>query len=318
MSCNQIYNTMPIRLPVDAERFNEVCLSGNVQEAEEMLQTRAFCLIKPDLFIKKCLSGDLPMAQFLFKNQPGLIHHISHEHEFLFRQICCNGQLEIAKWLLLIKPDINVSDFDEYAFRFACMNGHLSVAQWLMEIKPNINVLAQAGFAFVYSCVKGHLNVAQWLLSLMSNYLSYVRMAFINVCRTNKTTVIPWLLDIAYPLGASDDIDHAFEYACEHQHVNVAQLLSNYCGERLVLNVQHGIIVEYSINLIQIANEITVDVNELDSCPVCCENIVNVQTNCKHQFCESCIRTCLKQKHTCPYCRQLLTSLSKLVNRVDP
>jgi hypothetical protein len=42
--------------------------------------------------------------------------------------------------LLQVKPHINVSANREYPFRSACFAGHLKVAQWLLQVKPNIDI----------------------------------------------------------------------------------------------------------------------------------------------------------------------------------
>ena len=56
---------------------------------------------------------------------------------FEFMTVCRNGHLEVAKWLLEVKPDINISAYNDYAFRCACEYGHLELAQWLAdEVKP--------------------------------------------------------------------------------------------------------------------------------------------------------------------------------------
>ena len=57
-----------------------------------------------------------------------------------FKWVCENGYLEIAKWLLTIKPDIDISADNKYAFTSVCENGHLEVAKWLLSIKPDIDI----------------------------------------------------------------------------------------------------------------------------------------------------------------------------------
>jgi len=47
------------------------------------------------------------------------------------------------------------------------MKGHLHVAKWLLQVKPNINISAQKEDAFRWACLCKHLPVAQWLQSLM-------------------------------------------------------------------------------------------------------------------------------------------------------
>ena len=89
----------------------------------------------------------------------------SAENEYAFRLACYCGHLKVAKWLLKIKPDINISVKNEWAFIVACCNGHLELAKWLLEIKPDINIIAGNEWAFRYSI----LIIKKWL----AHYISY-------------------------------------------------------------------------------------------------------------------------------------------------
>lgn len=62
--------------------------------------------------------------------------------------------MHIAKWLLEIKPNINISVENEFAFKFACSNGHLNIAKWLLEIKPTININSCSNEFFKCLCSK--------------------------------------------------------------------------------------------------------------------------------------------------------------------
>ena len=84
-----------------------------------------------------------------------------------FRQACMNGNLELAKWLLKVNPNIDISAKNEHAFRWACMNGHLELAKWLLEINPYIDITSNSNEAFLGACFNGKLNVAQWLSKIM-------------------------------------------------------------------------------------------------------------------------------------------------------
>ena len=112
-------------------------------------------------FIQVCISGNLDKAKELLRLYPNI--NIS---ELAFRWACKKGHLEVAKWLLSVKPDINISAEDEEAFRVACYHGHLEVAKWLLSVKPDINISAANKFAFCSTCYLGRLEVAKWLQTL--------------------------------------------------------------------------------------------------------------------------------------------------------
>ena len=50
---------------------------------------------------------------------------ISEVNGRTFCDACCNGHLDVAQWMLKVKPKINVSMENNQAFRYACKNGHL-------------------------------------------------------------------------------------------------------------------------------------------------------------------------------------------------
>lgn len=50
-----------------------------------------------------------------------------------------------------------------------------------------------------------------------------------------------------------------------------------------------------------------------ESCPICSSVTEEVRTNCGHGFCLSCIQTHYQeQSHNCPYCRQLVTHVTRI------
>ena len=59
----------------------------------------------------------------------------------MFSNACWCGHLEVAKWLLQVKPDINISIDNEYAFRWTCANRQLNVAEWLQSLNPYLYVI---------------------------------------------------------------------------------------------------------------------------------------------------------------------------------
>lgn len=55
------------------------------------------------------------------------------EYDKAFQLICSSGQLYIAKWILEIKPTIDI-------FWDVCIRGYYHIAKWLLKIKPTIKL----------------------------------------------------------------------------------------------------------------------------------------------------------------------------------
>jgi len=82
----------------------------------------------------------------------------------IFRWSCCNGRLDMSKWLIENFGNINVHAQGDYAFIHSCSNGHLDMSKWLIENFGDINVHVQDDSAFRYSCSHGHLEMSKWLI----------------------------------------------------------------------------------------------------------------------------------------------------------
>ena len=52
---------------------------------------------------------------------------------------------------------------------------------------------------------------------------------------------------------------------------------------------------------------------ENKECIICYESVVTCQTNCLHNYCESCILKHFERHSDCPYCRTPLTEFTKIV-----
>jgi hypothetical protein len=54
--------------------------------------------------------------------------------------------------------------------------------------------------------------------------------------------------------------------------------------------------------------------NEQDcSCSICLiDKIANCQTNCRHNFCKSCIEKWMENKNSCPMCRKNIINIYNL------
>jgi len=99
-------------------------------------------------FIHTCSIGDLIVAKELFNNFDTDIY-LCIERSFI--TACYYGHLEVAQWLLTVKPDINISVDNDIAFRTACHTGCSEVAEWLQSLNPYLYVIKRKhGFRLGY------------------------------------------------------------------------------------------------------------------------------------------------------------------------
>jgi len=64
------------------------------------------------------------------------IYYLTPTNTFVWS--CCNGHLDMSKWLFENFGDINIHAQYNEAFRWSCCHGHLDVSKWLCDITPDI------------------------------------------------------------------------------------------------------------------------------------------------------------------------------------
>ena len=113
-----------------------------------------------------CALGNLTLVKSIIDNNKNNTNFSVHFcDDYSFRTACCNGHLEVAKWLLSNYPNIKVFDnFNDNFFQSVCSYGHLDVAKWLYSINPKVTDNFQT--AFNTSCSAGCLDIIKWILSI--------------------------------------------------------------------------------------------------------------------------------------------------------
>ena len=261
-------------------------------------------------FIQLITEGNLLKIQEYYNTNENI--YISYNNDEAFCIACCYGYLEVAKWLLTQKPDIDIFAEYDYAFRFSCANGHFELAKWLLIQKPYINSSAKIEYAFSYACFNGYLEVAKWLLiqkpdiniSLENEY------AFRFACNYGHLEVAKWLLIQKPDINISLENEYAFRVACNYGHLEVAKWLTTL-NAKYQLVIQNNRIISWTITKeLPINSTIKIKLDTLDkhdkTCHICIENQVTHQSNCKHNYCFQCISKLYESKK-CPYCRCNLT-----------
>jgi hypothetical protein len=296
-----------------SEYFQDACYRGRFHIAQLLFQLQSihtYCSMDvdvfKDIFVWGCIHDMLDVAQFIHQIQPTLLDVYVNEVENTFIHACSKGYIEVAQWLYQIKPTLNISAENEYAFRMACINGHLQVAQWLYPIKPTLDISQYDEEAFRMACYNGHLEMAQWLYQIKPtlDISQYDEDAFRSACYNDHLQVAQWMYQIKPTLDISAKNDEAFRDACEYKHIQVALWLQTILPERYIVDFYTEYDFEYSINQ-PVKIEQIINVNTLDTCPICYENPCAIQTNCNHSFCTNCITKWINTDHSqCPCCRE--------------
>jgi ankyrin repeat protein len=73
----------------------------------------------------------------LLEIKPDDIDISERAFERAFKYACFQGHLQVIKWLLEVKPDIDISVDNDYAFRKASVNENLEIAKLLVELNPD-------------------------------------------------------------------------------------------------------------------------------------------------------------------------------------
>ena len=223
-------------------------------------------------FINLINSGDLLAIQEMYYNQ---INNILVDYDMIFIRTCKYGHLEVAKWLLEIKPDINISTENDSAFICACISGNLEIPKWLLEIKPDIYFNGE--------------------------------MSFLACCEKDNLEIAIWLLEIKPTIDISVKNNYAFNFCCEHRNLKTAKWLSEI-NPNYKLTIENDKIINFwIIKKINTDKSIIIEKESIKNedliCPICYENEVEIQTNCKHNYCLSCIENVNYKNYVCPYCR---------------
>lgn len=83
------------------------------------------------------------------------IKNNKNSHNQIFTRVCRERDLETAQWLFKKYPNIKLSYNLEEPFRIACYYGKINLAKWLLKTKPDINIYADNNCAFIWSCSRG-------------------------------------------------------------------------------------------------------------------------------------------------------------------
>lgn len=166
-------------------------------------------------FTAACYNGKLDVAKQLLKDHPDI--DIFAENGLSLKITFTYLFTELSEWLLSFNPDTKIL---EKVFLDLCFYGYLHSVKWLLSVKPNIDVTADNNIAFVRACVNttiawsnNYLEIAIYLMSLKPYH--YILELDDNHCVVNykvrDLNEIKWLERRIPLLAFNGSQDNAFK-----------------------------------------------------------------------------------------------------------
>ena len=130
--------------------------------------------------------------------------------------------------------------------------------------------------------------------------------------------IVKWLLEINPTLNISVDDDYIFRFACDNYQVELVQLLRtiNRNYNYIIINSRIIYTIKKPIKTLPMHSDIIQIIcleEEYKECIICKHRTINLQTNCKHNFCTECISEWYGLHQSCPYCRANINTCNTIV-----
>jgi len=168
--------------------FNGSCVKGFFNLAKWLYRQDRSVRLYDDSFFEICSVGNFNMIKWL--NSICKLDGLNNNTVFMgLAYACKSDNLELCKWLysqMTKVGPVDVKKQDNILFRRACMNGRIEIAKWLLTIDTNIEVSSNNHEAFITACNKGLIETVRWLTTINPKYYAKVENNKIHEFRTNN------------------------------------------------------------------------------------------------------------------------------------
>jgi ankyrin repeat protein len=133
-----------------------------------------------------------------------------------------DNHLWIIYWLVNENMFCDMLPIYQSVFAKCCWNGQTDIAKWLLIIRPDIPNKKICGKAFIKSCRNGHKETAEWLTTIIPEIDNYYSDALVAACGTNQIEIYYWLREKTEI--SSDDFKEILPVCCLDGHYDMVKL----------------------------------------------------------------------------------------------
>lgn len=332
-----MYDTFPIAKDGKVNMwiaFDHACSNGKydmakwINDKKYLMNDRKIIHI----FEKVCSNGHVNFAQW--------IYDCTEDKALLsiptaFQVACNHNHISVAQWLYECTED-KMSLSTHTTFKLACDNNYVSLAQWLHSVDED-NCRKMFLPSLESACVRGNFKTLHLLRNVMGPQATGTIMLN-SACVGKNTDVVKYVLknfpreeirDCCIDIFIRRDrVSSVWDFIDEllvkylkddlyvDPHINnelhkqirhaLIQSLPNLPASRVVSQLMSKYKI-YEFSLFDEKKQLS-DI-EFPTCCICLEREVQLQTECKHNFCGTCITIVYKKTKICPCCRQPLGSM---------
>ncbi len=173
-----------------------------------------------------------------------------------FITYCERGDLEAAKEIYNLNPNLEISKLDEYAFALACNSKNLELVKWLLQIKPDIDIAIDSNKPFNAACAKplsnacsgGHVEIAKFLYDLLPIKPVIDNKLFRVACSQGCKSLANWFLELENEIDISENLSIAFTMACQTKNLDFINWLNEKFFMKYELKFADTYILGYGEN----------------------------------------------------------------------
>lgn len=227
-------------------------------------------------------------------------------NKFFLLLACEIGSIELIEWLIHFDYTIDIKLEDNLPFQIACENNNLEVAKYLYKINPNMS-FQDKNFLFnilnyeYYELVKWIYEVIPDVFNFLTNEELY--NIFDKLIHRNFN-MAKWLIEKFPCIPLFLNKNELFIRFCKNNEIEKAKLFTSIKPNIYFINIIDEKIIHYEVLKILDIKKKTKKKYKVE-CYICYENISNVKTSCNHFYCMNCIELHYSINDVkCPYCRK--------------